>query len=728
MRPSSRPPAAARLSLLVAGALVIGACGAPAAAQSTTTGQTTTVRRGTVEATINASGVVKAAGDLSLSMESGGAIKEVLVKVGDRVAAGQPLVKADTADLLLDLQQAEANLASAQAKYEQTKAGAAEKDIKQAEAAVAAAQASYQQTVDGTTTPQDLANAQAALRSAEARLAATIAGTTTPQDLANAESALRSAEAKLAATIAGTTTPQDLASAEAALRSAEAKLAELRAGPDPTDVDAAVQQLNQAKDSRAKQESQLALSKEQARLAVEAAANDLRSAQARYGAAKLMWDQADRTGKDPAIESCPTTNRKCNDLTDAKRRQYKNDFETAERAMVNAEQALERSQLAYEDAKKQEIIGLQTASSQVLTAEANLDKVKAGPTASELTQAEAGVEQARASLEKLRQPVKETDLVQAQAAVEQARANLDKLRAPAKATDVAQAQAAVEQARASLEKLQRPAEPSDVAQSQASLASSQAALTDLKAGPKAADLATALAAVKQSEVALAQARAAITKATLTAPFAGVVATVSAVPGQASTSGGGSSTSGTTTSSGLITLVDDSTLSIDVNIAEADIAKVTPGQRARATFTALTNQGIPGRVTAVAPKATVSSNVVSYVATVALDGEARTDVKTGMTATVAIVTASKQDVLVVPNRLLQGQGQQRSVSVLFKGAQFNTPVVIGLVGDSTSEVVSGLAEGDVVVSAAPTGGQTGAPQTKPNVQVKPGGFGGPVFKP
>ncbi|MCC6627029.1 MAG: biotin/lipoyl-binding protein [Chloroflexi bacterium] len=722
---AKRPTRAAWLGLLIAGLLPLTACGLPAAAQAPATGQTTTVQRGTVEATINASGAVKAAGDLSLALDSGSLIREVLVKTGDRVTAGQPLLKADPADLQLALQQAEANLASAQAKFEQTKAGATDKELKQAEAAVAASEASYQQTVQGTTTPQDIANAQAALRSAEARLAATVAGTTTPQDLASAEASLRSAEAKLAATVAGTTTPQDLASAEASLRSAEAKLAEVRAGPKPADLDAAVQQLSQARDSRAKQESQLALSKEQARIAVEAAANDLRTAQSRYGAAKLMWDAADRTGKDPAIESCPDANRRCNNLTDAKRRQYKSDFEAAERAMTNAEQALEQKQLAYEDAKKQEIIGLQTAASQVQAAAANLDTVKAGPSAAELATAEATAEQARASLEKLRAPAKEADIIQAQAAVEQARASLDKLRAPAKAADITQAQAAVEQARASLEKLQRPADPGDVTQAQASLASSQAALSDLKAGAKAADVASALAAVKQAEVAQVQARANLTRATLTAPFAGVVAAVNAMPGQLATGSSSSSTS-TTTSSGQVTLIDDSTLSIDMNIAEADVAKVKPGQRARATFMALTNQTIPGRVIAVSPKATVTSNVVSYVATMALDGEARLDVKTGMTATVAIIVASKADVLAVPNRLIQGQGQQRSVNVLFKGAQFATPVTIGLVGDSTSEVVNGLAEGDVLVSGAATGSQTTT--TRPGAQTKPGGLGNFAVKP
>ena len=77
-----------------------------------------------------------------------------------------------------------------------------------------------------------------------------------------------------------------------------------------------------------------------------------------------------------------------------------------------------------------------------------------------------------------------------------------------------------------------------------------------------------------------------------------------------------------------------------------------------------------------------------------------------------------DALVVPTKLVQTQGQQKIVTVIYKGEQFSVPVQIGLVGDSTSEVVSGLQEGDVVVSAATTTRTTTTPN---NTAIKPGGF-------
>jgi RND family efflux transporter MFP subunit len=252
---------------------------------------------------------------------------------------------------------------------------------------------------------------------------------------------------------------------------------------------------------------------------------------------------------------------------------------------------------------------------------------------------------------------------------------------------MAQAQAAVDQARAALAKLQQPADADEVAQARASATSAQAALDELTAGPTATALETALAAVKQAEAARDAQRLKLDQMTLTAPFAGVVAAVAAVPGQPA-------------SSSTITLVDDSTLMIDVSVAENDIAEISLGQPVRATFSALPDQTITGTVTAIAPKATVQSNVVSYPMTVALDA-GTTGVKTGMTASVAVVTGQAADVLSVPNRAIQTQGQQKVVTLQRQGQTVSQPVQVGLVGDSRTEIAGGLTEGDTVVIAGAT---------------------------
>ena len=56
---------------------------------------------------------------------------------------------------------------------------------------------------------------------------------------------------------------------------------------------------------------------------------------------------------------------------------------------------------------------------------------------------------------------------------------------------------------------------------------------------------------------------------------------------------------------------------------------------------------------------------------------------------------------MPNRAIRTVNKQKVVTVLFEGQQIQIPVQVGLSGDSTTEIVSGLKEGDVVVLTTTT---------------------------
>jgi HlyD family secretion protein len=226
--------------------------------------------------------------------------------------------------------------------------------------------------------------------------------------------------AKLQVTIA----PEDVARDEAALRAAEASLAQVLKGPKIEDVEIAQQKLNQAREGRVRTASTLANSREQARFAVDQALATLQQAQALYGAAKLLYDEAVRTEKDPNIASCPSDNKRCNNLTDTKRRSYKADFEAKEIAMNAAETALAARQMAFDDARRQEVVGLQIATSQIADAQAGLEKARGGPAADDVASAEADVEAARAKLVKLQNPTLQPEMAAAQATVQSAEAGV----------------------------------------------------------------------------------------------------------------------------------------------------------------------------------------------------------------------------------------------------------------------------------------------------------------
>src|SRR6185295_7854886 len=92
------------------------------------TGTPVQVRRGTVAITVSSSGTVAAARQARLVFNSSGRLKELLVKLGDSVVAGQPLARLDSAALELKLEQARSTQRQVEIKLQQLKDGATPDD------------------------------------------------------------------------------------------------------------------------------------------------------------------------------------------------------------------------------------------------------------------------------------------------------------------------------------------------------------------------------------------------------------------------------------------------------------------------------------------------------------------------------------------------------------------------------------------------------------------------
>ncbi len=118
-------------SILVAAALV--GCGATPKPQA---GNETPVVVVKSDAdTIIAEGVVTPARSSYLYFKLPGEVVEILAQVGDTVDAGAPLMRLDTAELLLSLRNAELSVAAQQAALEQLKKGASDRVIARADKA-----------------------------------------------------------------------------------------------------------------------------------------------------------------------------------------------------------------------------------------------------------------------------------------------------------------------------------------------------------------------------------------------------------------------------------------------------------------------------------------------------------------------------------------------------------------------------------------------------------------
>ena len=177
---------------------------------------------------------------------------------------------------------------------------------------------------------------------------------------------------------------------------------------------------------------------------------------------------------------------------------------------------------------------------------------------------------------------------------------------------------------------------------------------------------------------------------------GSSASASSGSGSGSTAGslgGSSSSSSSSSSSGLIEIVNTGSMTMTVAFSESDISKIKDGQPATVTLEALSGVELSAHVSSISTLGTSSSGVVSYNATLTLD-QRDSRVKPGMSASAAVITGQASGVN-LPNSAVTTTGPVGHVNILRNGKAVPTTVVVGLVGDSRTQIVSGLRTGDQV---------------------------------
>ena len=262
-----------------------------------------------------------------------------------------------------------------------------------------------------------------------------------------------------------------------------------------------------------------------------------------------------------------------------------------------------------------------------------------------------------------------------------------------------------------------------VASAQASLRSQKASAAVNSQGASSGSVATAKAQVASAQVQVDQAQTALDETVLRAPVAGTVSTLSGVVGQSSSGSAGSSSStssaSSSSSSGFLTLSSLSELQVTTKVAEADASHVRIGQAATITFSASSTTA-QGTVTAIDVSSTVTNNVVEYGVTVTLTDPPKV-LKLGQTASVSITTATVENALSVPTTAVTKVGNRATVTVRKDGVDTPTPVTLGVEGDASTEVRSGVTEGTTVVLATGSGLPSGF--TFPAGGFPGGGLGG-----
>lgn len=247
----------------------------------------------------------------------------------------------------------------------------------------------------------------------------------------------------------------------------------------------------------------------------------------------------------------------------------------------------------------------------------------------------------------------------------------------------------------------------------------------LSSAAKAANIASASAAVKSDRLAVQSDEEALANTKLYAPSSGTLVSLSGEVGEtvsgtgttkAASSSSSSSESSSSSASALsalgrssssttgskessssnssfAVLSDLSAMQLVVPLSESEIGEVKVGQPATVAVEALEGRKMAAEVTAISMLPTSNSGVVSYDVTFELI-QLTEGLRPGMSATAEVVVKQAEGVNVPSNAITAD-----TVTVLQSGKQARKSVTTGLVGNSSTIVISGLNAGEVVVLPA-----------------------------
>ena len=159
---------------------------------------------------------------------------------------------------------------------------------------------------------------------------------------------------------------------------------------------------------------------------------------------------------------------------------------------------------------------------------------------------------------------------------------------------------------------------------------------------------------------------------------------------------------------LLTVADMSKMQIETQVDESDIGQMKVGQKVTFTVDAYPAKIFTGIVSNISQKANVVSNVVYYKVLVDVDA-AENLLKPTMTARVSIRVAESKSSLLVPLASVKSSNGELYVIVMRNGKEERAIVTTGIKGEAKVEILSGLAEGDLVVVPAGKNQAANAPR-------------------
>lgn len=196
--------------------------------------------------------------------------------------------------------------------------------------------------------------------------------------------------------------------------------------------------------------------------------------------------------------------------------------------------------------------------------------------------------------------------------------------------------------------------------------------------------AVAAAAVQQSAAQYSQGANQLGYSSLNAPSDGVIAAVNAEAGQVVSAG-----------QAVLTLVQDGEREIEISVPENRVEELHKADQLRVTFWALPGISVDGRVREISPIADKVSR--TYKARIQLVNPPA-EIKLGMTASVTAGSGAAAKTVFIPLAAVYQTGDTPNVWLINNNAVSLRPIKIGAFGDGKVQVLSGLVDGDVIVTA------------------------------
>jgi HlyD family secretion protein len=227
-----------------------------------------------------------------------------------------------------------------------------------------------------------------------------------------------------------------------------------------------------------------------------------------------------------------------------------------------------------------------------------------------------------------------------------------------------------------------PTPQNDAARQNASadLEISRASFIRLTNGPTQAELDALQNSITSAQIDLDSAKQGLAQTQLTAPYTSTVTDILVHEGELAGGGGP-----------LAAVADLTSLEINADIDEIDVANVQVGQSVDIRLDAFPGEKPSGKVIRLSPAASTQRGTTTYGAIVDLAPN-NLKIRPGMGANLKIQTIEKKSVLLVPNRALKNVGTRKAVHVLGPGEPGDVIVEIGATDGNETEIVNGLSEG------------------------------------